>query len=198
MGNWIAEKITQKLIASSVIEEGDRELYIYGFFLLTNKILYFFVAVTVGTLASVTFESIIFYIVFMSLRTYAGGIHAKTEMACTVLTTLALTMFVLVIKHLSIHNSEIAPFLMLGVGSLCILLLSPLDSSEKPIDDVERSQYKIICVAILVPYFIVAVVAGIYLVNRLFYPVVCGIYLESILLVAGKICNHREQKYEPA
>ena len=37
MGTWIAEQITCKLIASSVIEEGDGELYCYGFFLLITR-----------------------------------------------------------------------------------------------------------------------------------------------------------------
>lgn len=64
MGTWIAEQITCKLIASSVIEEGDRELYSYGFFLLISKIFFFFVAVIAGLLTDTTVESIIFYVVF--------------------------------------------------------------------------------------------------------------------------------------
>lgn len=63
MGTWIAEQITCKLIASSVIEEGDRELYSYGFFLLISKIFFFFVAVIAGLLTDTTVESIIFYVV---------------------------------------------------------------------------------------------------------------------------------------
>ena len=69
MGTWIAEQITCKLIASSVIEEGDRELYSYGFFLLISKIFFFFVAVIAGLLTDTTVESIIFYVVRGWIRT---------------------------------------------------------------------------------------------------------------------------------
>src|SRR5574344_2076625 len=150
MGTWIAEQITCKLIASSVIEEGDRELYSYGFFLLISKIFFFFVAVIAGLLTDTTVESIIFYVVFMLLRTYAGGIHARTEMSCTVLTTLALIASVLVIKQLEMHTSGAISLLMFGIGSLCILVFSPLDTDGKPLDKHEKRQYKTVCITILI------------------------------------------------
>ena len=43
MATTLAERIVRKLIAVSVVEEGDRELYIYGFFLLITRF-YFFLA----------------------------------------------------------------------------------------------------------------------------------------------------------
>lgn len=194
MGTWIAEQITHKLIASSVIEEGDRELYIYGFFLLISKIFFFFVTVIAGLLTGTTVESIIFYVVFMLLRTYAGGIHARTEMSCTVLTTLALIASVLVIKQLETHTSGVVPLLMFGIGSPCILAFSPLDTNGKPLDEHEKRQYKTICVVTLIICIIVAQIAWIHQIKSIFHPVGCGICLESILIVLGKICSHRESR----
>lgn len=192
MGTWIAEHITQKMIASAAIEEGDKELYCYGFFLLISKIFFFFVAVISGLLADTTVESIIFYVVFMLLRTYAGGIHARTEMSCTVLTTLALIASVLVIRQLEMRTGGAISLLMLGIGSLCILAFSPLDTDGKPLDKHEKRQYKTICIVILIICVIVALIAWIHRSKSIFYPVCCGICLESILLVLGKICGHRE------
>lgn len=194
MGTWIAEQITHKLIASSVIEEGDRELYSYGFFLLISKIFFFFVTVIAGHLTGTTVESMIFYVVFILLRAYAGGIHARTEMSCAVLTTLALIASVLVIKQLETHTSGVVPLLMFGIGSLCILAFSPLDTSEKPLDEYEKRQYKTICGVILTICIIVALIAWRHQIKSIFYPVSCGICLEGVLLMLGKICSYRESK----
>lgn len=194
MGTWIAEHITQKLIASSTIEEGDRELYCYGFFLLISKIFFFFVTVIAGLLAGIKFESILFYMVFMFLRSYAGGIHARAETACTVLTTLVLIASVLVIKQLELHASGTTPLLMLVIGSLCILVFSPLDADGKPLDRHEKRQYKTICIMILIICIIVALIAWIHRIKSIFHPICCGICLESILLMLGKICGHRENR----
>ena len=194
MGTWIAKQITHKLIVPSVIEEGDRELYSYGFFLLISKIFFLFITVIAGLLTDTTIESIIFYVVFMLLRTYAGGIHARTETSCTVLTTLALIASVLVIKQLETHTSGVISLLMLGIGSLCILVFSPLDTDGKPLDEHEKRQYKTICIVILIICIIVALIAWIHCIKTIFYPVCCGICLESILLMLGKICGHRESR----
>lgn len=192
MGTWIAERITQRLIASSVIEEGDRELYSYGFFLLVTKLFFFLVAAAAGVLTDAAFESILFYAVFMFLRSYAGGIHAKTEAACTVLTTLVLIASVLAIQYLQMHTGRALPALMLGIGSLCIYVYSPLDTSEKPLDAQEKKWYRTICMVALSVCVIASLIAWRCQQESIFYPVSFGIFLESILLMLGKVCGHRE------
>ena len=102
MAGWIAKRITQILVASAVVKEDDTELYIYGFFMLVSRILFLFVTVVTGFLTGILPESILFYVVFTLLRTYAGGVHAKTETACTIFTTFAIVVSVLLIRLLEI------------------------------------------------------------------------------------------------
>ena len=187
MTSWIADRIVQMLITSSLIEEGDWELYSYGFFMIIGRIYYFFVTVVTGLLMGIPFESALFYVVFMVLRTYAGGVHAKTEIACSVLTTLAMISSVLGIKQLELLDNSLFPLLMLGTGSLCILLFSPMDTNEKPLDEQEQGKYKAICVVIVLMCIIVALISQLFSIHRIFYAIVCSIFLESILLIVGKI-----------
>ena len=123
---------------------------------------FFFVTVIAGLLAGIIFESILFYVVFMLLRSYAGGIHARTETAFTALTTSALFASVLVIKQLELHTSRTIPLFMLVIGSLCILVFSPLDTDGKPLDKCEKRQYKTICIMILIICTIVALITWIH------------------------------------
>ena len=194
MGTWIAERITQKLIATSAIEEGDRDLYCYGFFLLVTCLFFFLVTVAVGFFLGIPCESAVFYIAFITLRTYAGGIHAKTEAACTVLTTIALGAAVIAIKILENTNAGILPLFVFS--NLCILLLSPLDSHEKPLDEEDGRKYRRISYSLLIVCDAITIAAAILTVPALYYPITCGMFLEAVLLSAGKICNH--SKYESA
>lgn len=187
MASWIADRMTQMLVTSSLIEEGDRELYSYGFFMLISRIYFFLVTVVTGLLMDIPFESALFYVVFMVLRTYAGGVHAKTEIACSVLTTLALIASVIGIKQLeSLGNGPIS-LLMLGAGSLCVLLFSPLDTKEKPLDEQEKRKYRAICVAIVLLCIMAAVIAQLLSIHGILCTIVCSIFLEGILLAAGKM-----------
>lgn len=187
MASWIADRMTQMLVTSSLIEEGDRELYTYGFFMLISRIFFFLVTAIAGLLMNILFESVLFYVVFMVLRAYAGGVHAKTEITCSALTTLALIVSVIGIKHLESLSNSLIPLLMLGSGSLCILLFSPLDAMEKPLDNQEKRKYRVICVVIVLLCIMVAVIAQLLSIYGIFHAIVCSIFLEGILLAIGKL-----------
>lgn len=98
MINKISSKIVEILIKHSLVENEDKELYLYGFFILLSQILYFIIVITIGILFNVIFESIIFYITFQFIRRYAGGYHAKTETRCEILSTLSILCCIVLIK----------------------------------------------------------------------------------------------------
>ena len=184
MATKLAEHIVQKLIAVSVVEEGDRELYIYGFFLLITRFYFFLVTIAFGCFLRIPCESVIFYIVFILLRSYAGGVHARTEMACTVWTTLTIGIAMVAIKMMEVLNG---PILIFAVFSdLCILIHSPLDSEAKCLDANERRKFRRICYWLL--FICNAVIIGAFFIALpvLYYSVVCGMFTEAILLGIGK------------
>lgn len=193
MATRIAEYITQKMLISLVMEEGDRELYVYGFFLFITRFLFFLETVVAGFIAGIPCESVIFYILFTFLRTYAGGVHAKTETACTILTTLALTASVFGIKVMKQMNYTEIPILIFTIGSLCILLLSPLEAKDKPLDEWEKKKYRTVCVAIVLFCITIILIACKLALNAILYPLACGVFLEGALLVIGKICRIRNK-----
>lgn len=190
MASTLAEHIVEKLIDASVMEEGDRELYVYGFFLLITRCFFFLVTIAFGCLLGIPCESAIFYIVFMLLRSYAGGVHARTEMACTVWTTVAMGMAAVIIRMLEESNAKIP--LCVFLCNICLLVLSPLDSKEKPLDAEEKRGYRKICVALVFACDAVAIAAMFLALPMVYYPVVCGMGLEAVLLGVGRVCNHRK------
>lgn len=184
MATTLAECIVGKLIAASVIEEGDRGLYVYGFFLLITRCFFFLVTIAVGCLLEILCESVIFYIVFILLRSYAGGVHAKTEMACTVWTTVAMGGTVAAIKILEISAWEM--ILLVLVADICILLFSPLDSPEKPLDEKDYGKYRKICVNLLMIYNAIELIVAVLQLYTICCSVLYGMCLEAILLSTGK------------
>lgn len=86
----LANIISEKLLRAQVIEEADRELYVYGFFILLSQGIYFCLTALFGFLFGTLWENIVFYIMFSILRGYAGGFHASSESTCAFLTIAAL------------------------------------------------------------------------------------------------------------
>lgn len=186
MGTWIAEHITQKLIASSVIEEGDRELYSYGFFLLLSSVLYLVVATIFGSAFGILWESVIFYFLFSILREYAGGIHAKTEHGCMLSTIIALLLFIMGIRKMMQAELSTAAMVFLIVGCVAVFLFSPLDVPEKPLSAEDWRHYRRVSRWLATAYLLL----GIWATSAgwpILYPIAASATLEGILLLAGTI-----------
>lgn len=188
MATMLAERIVSKLIASSAVKEADRELYVYGFFLLITRFFFFLISIAFGFFWKIPCESVIFYIVFFLLRSYAGGIHMKTEMACTAWTTLAFGVVIASIRIIEQSDWIIMPLLILS--NLSVFLFSPLGSEEKPLDNDEHRRYRKICCRYLLVFNMVIIVSLILACPALYSPVLCGMGLESMLLCIGKMCNY--------
>ena len=88
MINKLAVKLAENLLIKQSIKEEERELYIYGFFMLLSHLMYFILASFFGLLFGIFGESIIFYVLFQFIRRNAGGYHAATETRCEILSTL--------------------------------------------------------------------------------------------------------------
>lgn len=186
MATWLAQEIVRKLLTSAMIEPDDAELYTYGFFLLISKVFYFCIAFFTGIMLKIPFASTVFFLSFLLLRGYAGGVHAKTETACTILTSLAIIGALLLIKRMLTWESSLVPTLMLIGASICIWILSPLDTAEKPLNVLEKAQYKRASVTILCGYLLGIVITWYLAWKNISFALITTIFLESLLLAVGK------------
>lgn len=182
----LSEKAVDVLSVHNYIAQDEKELYVYGFFMLFSKAFFFLLTVIYGVLFGIVLESILFYITFIVIRGYAGGVHASKESTCTICTSLAMLLCVAAIRACMELSLITVPLFLLALSTICILLLSPLDSAEKRLTEEEKKEYQKkshVFTALILLAAILALICGL---TRLFYPCVTSLLLESVLLIAGK------------
>lgn len=179
--------ITEALYKSEVIAEEDKELYVYGFFVLFSKGIFFLVSAFFGWTLGVLWESIVFYILFSMLRSYAGGFHASKESVCTYCTTASLFLSSLSIWYMEKIGNQVIPFCILAVCSTVVCFLAPLDSEEKPLALSEILKYKRISQVIVIAIVIIAITGGVIHIPGILYIASTSMVLESLLLILGKV-----------
>lgn len=187
MINNLSALLTDKLLAKGSITEDERELYIYGFFMLLSHIMYFVLACIFGILFKCFIESIIFYIAFQFIRRYAGGYHAATETRCEILSTISIFASIGIIKLSKIYDFKNTLLIITLISMVIIFILCPLDTPEKPLTDKEYKYFRKISWIILLVIFTTIIVSYFFKFNLLFIPCCISLILESILLIAGKI-----------
>lgn len=104
-------------INTSVVSREEEELYRYGLgIILDNAVLLAAILIT-GLLAGMLPHTLVFIIIFVGMRQYTGGYHAKKSWKCFILTNL-LHIAVLILTRISINYNVII------IGVICCLYSS--------------------------------------------------------------------------
>lgn len=190
MINNLAKRFADRLLANGSISEDEQELYIYGFFMMLSSLMYLILACFLGCILGCVLESIVFYIAFQFIRRYAGGYHASTETRCEVMSTLSILACIVVIRLSKTYDFQFALLVVSAVSAVCIAVLCPLDTPEKPLSEKEFKYFRKISCLILSAISIVVIISYFVRLKWLqifFAPCCLSLILESLLLTAGKI-----------
>lgn len=145
------------LIGESLIKEVEKDLYIYGLNLFFK---YFFnctLAIIFGLTNNTLKETLVFLLFFVSLRSYAGGLHLRKDFLCTAFSLLVLYVVMFIIKN-SVISSMMGMIFSL-ISSLIICWAGPVGNKNKPLSVVEHKYFrkklvKTVCIQLLI-FFVV-------------------------------------------
>lgn len=134
------KRIADFLIAQSIIHANDKELYIYGLNKLKGIIINVFMTVMIGFLLDMVIESILFLIVYISLRRYVGGYHAPGPVTCFILSTVLVTAVLSGIKYVPVNFYIVAA--MLIISGLIIFIKAPVESKNRSLSSNEKRVFR--------------------------------------------------------
>ncbi|MDR1773900.1 MAG: accessory gene regulator B family protein [Clostridioides sp.] len=184
------EEFTEYLISANIIEEEDKEVYIYGiknaFILFSHIVLYVVIAVVSGMFK----ESVFFIVTYFALRMYAGGYHARTQSLCNFFSTTVFIMALLAIRYSP--NSVLLCCLIVVVSSIIVFLLSPVEDQNKPLIELEKVMYRKKTYIVLAIQIIISLVLLIkwnkYLTE--IKSIAMGLLLMAVVLILGTVKNY--------
>lgn len=190
----LSNYLTGKLLSNGTISDEDKDLYIYGLFMLISQLMFFIIACIFGLVLGCIFESIIFYIAFQFIRRYAGGYHASTETRCEIFSTLSILACIVVIKLSKTYDFQTVLLLITILSAVCIFVFCPLDTPEKPLSDKEFKYFRKVSWLILFVIVAAIIISYVFKFQIVTVPCCLSLILESILLVAGKIKRVSQKK----
>lgn len=186
----ISEMIAQGLVQSGTIADNEMDLYSYGFFLILSRTLFFSVTILFGIILGELYKSIAFYLLFSSLRGYAGGVHAPSEHICLIFTTIGLFFSITVLHLLSYYRNATMAAILILVSSGIIWKYCPVDSLQKPLSALEIRYYRRISRTIILVSILISLGSTIWGCFSPLYVSATAFAFESILLLAGKPQNN--------
>ena len=129
---YLANKLTDYIIEKGIITEDMTGIYKYGF--------QCFLEFSVSTLCSIIIalffgmlpECLFFFLLFIPMRSFGGGLHMKTYLACFTGSCFILTSTLLAVKYLTIPLFP--SFVLYLFTAILILAIGPVDHPNREVD----------------------------------------------------------------
>ncbi len=144
----LAQRITDYLIQKNVIEEQDKEIYVYGFDLMVSGLLNILLVLLAGLVSGKLWQAVIFIFIMVSVRMFIGGYHADTHLMCNVAFVLTFVLSVIALGISGRFQAAGAVWLLNSIGLLCVVMLAPLENRNKPLSLTQKKQNRRIGITI--------------------------------------------------
>lgn len=143
--------ITDTLIEGKIIKMEERNLYLYCFGTLIEMTANLITTLIIGALLGKIVAALIFMLIFIPLRSTAGGYHCETAGKCYLLSMAVYLAVILTYECVSIAPSYVCVFICV-IDFAAIIILSPVVSPNKPFTAKEKIKNRRISIVLSLIY----------------------------------------------
>lgn len=187
MFNHISDIITEKLIENNTVQAENKEIYRFGIQQFFTMLLNIITVIIIGISLQMLGRAVLFIAVFIPLRIYAGGVHAKTPIRCYLYSVIFIVSVFLVMKHANLHMFICC--ILYASSGIVVLFLSPVEDKNKILDKLEISVYKKRTRIIWMTESIVALICILLNLKTVFECFTFSSTSLSIILILGVLNN---------
>lgn len=181
----LAVQLTNYLIDKDMAEESTRDIYEYGLQTAAETVLSFVISILIALSMNMLIDGLFFFLIFIPLRTYAGGLHLKRYWSCLLLSCITFfgTLFFIKYWYVPILISLIFSCILLGI----IWLLYPVENINRPVDADEKTFFQKKINIVLLVIFLVAILLFILKQKKILLLLTVTLVLIAVTMMLGKI-----------
>lgn len=154
----ISTLISNQLVKHKIISEDAQDVYKYGVEIIISSLIGFIIVVLVGIIFKALLQAMIFYVIFVALRSMTGGFHATTYLRCNIIFSLVSLFTILFSKAASEIQLSVEIITLFFLPAVAIFLwLAPVENPNKPIEEKKRIYWKLIAVIVSVLLYILSI-----------------------------------------
>lgn len=185
----IGRKISELMLSEGVIKETETDIYSYCYSYLLDKLIYTAYIIIVAIVLRQPFSIIVFFSVLLPLRTICGGVHADTQLKCSIFSFLVPPSIICL-------SVSFQPHIMTLLGTFAIslvilLIFAPVGNKNNMISESKRQKLKKTLIIYSFPLVIMlALYMYLGLQNLIFMTVLCTLFC-AVAVILGIIKNRR-------
>lgn len=135
----LAKKLTDYIVKKKIISREDKAVYYYGFQMGLDIVFNLLVSVLIAILLHRVMEAILFFLVFIPIRSFAGGFHFEDSIRCFALSVISYAAVLVLAGNL---DCEKVPMALVDTGLLLLVrVLYPVQTRNRILDDKEKMHF---------------------------------------------------------
>lgn len=144
---YLSKKITDYIVKVGVVSKESYAIYQYGFQIAFEMLSCFLTSLIIAIYMHMIIEFVISTVIFIFLRTYAGGIHLNSFIGCFICSTVVQTMVLLLYSRYTVIL-PVSWIIILG-SSFLILMATPVENINRELDEDEKQHCKKMTIKVL-------------------------------------------------
>lgn len=182
MSERLARIVTDFLVRENVVQPEETEIYDYGFGALFFDAGQTMLFLLIGIIVHHFWKTVLFLVVFTSLRKYTGGYHAETRIGCTCMSCVFLGIVLVTTSWGSIFFESWFIYLLCSVFyGMCFYNYAPVEHQNKPLTNQQKYIYRIQGVWLSAVWMVIAAIA------RIYQPEIGDCIVSTMVIVAISI-----------
>ena len=137
----LAEHTTDYFIGKKLINESERDIYVYSFEVLVSDLVYFMIAFLTALISGTLIETLLFFLGFFSIRRFAGGFHAGSYKRCHLLFWLNQVMMVILLRITDFSMISMLILILYAASLFSVFSLAPIANKNKPFTESEAKRF---------------------------------------------------------
>ena len=187
MIDLLSSKISSKFVEHKIITEDMVDIYKYGVEITISSIIGFILILIIGLIFKSLMQALIFYIIFIILRSFTGGYHASSYLKCNLIFSIVASLVIFFNKAATEVRFSTGIINILFLPALSVFIwLAPIENPNKLIEKKRRIYFKTRSVLAAVILYILSLI--LYINNHTFESaiIVTTMFITAVMCMITK------------
>ena len=171
------------------MDDEERQVVGYGLRKFLMFMISLLVVAIIGVLTNEIYNLVVFLLLFIPLRIFAGGMHLPSIKLCALFSATLIYGIALVSKHIQyVMLNQKMIFIVCIVAAIIIICLAPVDTINKALYDREKRRFK--CISGIIVFVELFLLVSLKSFDTIEFMLCIVFVLESIFLIIQAIVNY--------
>ena len=183
----LSSQVVAALLNYKIISYEQKDIYQYGFEIMISSLITFFIVFVCGYVFKCIIPALVYFILFVMLKSICGGYHAPNYFYCNMVFMLVTISVLVSYKYIQVGDFSTMHYLICILSFICTVIYSPIENDNKPLTMDQKKHFRILGTVLVLLISYVSTVFKIKLVSSYSILMDMTLLTVSIFMIIGKL-----------